>query len=694
MSTDKTQTQSNELQETFIAATQQAQAYREKLKTYQASSVVPDEDSKAMFEAIESALSSVSSALSLFGAPTSLTPSKSVVAQQDIPNQEELVRLSRIRDKTFFDYMRSLNLDNDIEEEVDAFKPNHTHLTAADELTIPYRRASMVLNRKLEQLKNEITHALQAQKTWLDFIIESIVPSFLLKLIDYLDFQDFTKENVRCLSEEFEKTAEALKTITEQFHENWDNRFHSQVPRDLTAASSITLSKLVYNLDHTTLNTAFIDYDRRKSAYNLTNLYRLVCQLQIQSTQRSEEIALEIRSAQLDGIIKQLILLHPDMLKVFNTEKEIMTQEMSLLAAYGQLPELNIVEQDIHNQQAKFIDELFNKYRRFLTNRNTETFRDLYHHIHHHPQYKHVIIVNMTNKLLKTVYPDAYKAVRQHQIANIDETLCKQFIKKYESLKYDNFVYIQLLDFVREPTSGQLLKLEFAMYSPNEHEHYLDPRLSSAVDDFMQICNSISSATTIEDQSSDSFSEVGGEERGASHDRSDSMDNLTALMLEENQEDRPKLSTQNLHEQNMKFALGHNSFFNPAHSQQVRTDATQMLTEYLAYQAELQGKLDKTLAKIEAIRTEVSREKSTGIIASIAFMASVVFYPLVALASLFVSDCQPRQSILSLSNERNSIKLKIDNLKENFEDTWEEKFGTAAPTKLDAIQTYVASAQI
>lgn len=103
--------------------------------------------------------------------------------------------------------------------------------------------------------------------------------------------------------------------------------------------------------------------------------------------------------------------------------------------------------------------------------------------------------------------------------------------------------------------------------------------------------------------------------------------------------------------------------------------------------------MDKTLGKIHAIQAEVSKEKSTGILASLAFIASVVFYPLVALASLFVSDCQPTQSILSLSDERNNTQTAINHLKESFKSTWEEKFGTAPPTKFEVMQHYVANDQ-
>lgn len=582
MSHDKTQTHSTGLQEKFIDATQQAKNYREQLAAYEASvGVTPDNDSKAMLEAIETAMNGVSSVLTLLGVP-SLAPAKPVIAPQDAPSQAELVKLFRIRNIAFFDYMRSLNLDEDIEE-VDAFAPNTRHLIATDELTVPYRRASVTLQRQLSSLDEQIKNALDAQRTWLDFMIESILPSFLLKLIDYLDFQALTQDNVNRLSEEFNGTNTDLQRMTEQFHQDWKEKFASPVPKDLKAGSSTTLSKLVYSLNHKILNEKFADYNRNKSVHNLTNMYRLVRQLQIQSIQSSEQISLEIRSAQLDGVIRQLSLLHPDMKQEFDHEENVLTQEMTLLAAYGQLPEIQTAELDIHNTKAKFIDDLFDKYRKFLTDRNQETFRDLYQHIHDHPNYGQMIIVKMTRNLLKNVYFDAYQAVRQHQIANIDETLCDKFIKKYEGLKYNNLVYEHLLKFVREPTSSQLMILEQIMYSVAGHEHYTDPNLSSAVDDFMQICNSISSVTMVEDQSSDNLSEISDEFR-PSHDRSESIDELPVRMTEENQEDMPPLSMQNLHEQNVKLGMGHNSFFNQAHSQQVRTEAIQMLKAYFAYQ--------------------------------------------------------------------------------------------------------------
>lgn len=495
--------------QSFNAALQQSQDYREKLLKYQdkvASMPEINQEDTEVFEVIESVLNAASSPISSFSnwLYGDSTPRKSaqasektaVVTSEIIPTQAELSRLCRVRDAAFFEYMRSLDLD--VQTETRVFEPDTRKLTAADELTKPYLKSSIRIRRQVVELQNTIEATLNSQRSWMDFIIESVFPAFLLKLMGYINFQEMITEIVKILSQDHTNLTKEHKLLDDAFAQQWSENFPGiPRPRDLEAANAITLFKHVHAIDNELLSTVYLQYDKAKTVSNLIDLYRLVCQLKHNA---SEDDSMAVKAQNLEGIVYQLGNLHPDMTERFASETATTERELDLLNSYRSAAP----RQDDLDLKAVFLKELDAKYRGFLTSRTLNTFEELYHHIHDHPQFRKERLVKKTRDLLQKKYAQAYQVVREHTIPHINEPDCEQFLNKYDKRNYDHPVYTKLIEFMREPTSCALMTLEQLMYLTDANDD-LDQGFATMIADFMRISSTIS-VISVADMSSEQYS--------------------------------------------------------------------------------------------------------------------------------------------------------------------------------------------
>jgi|GEM_PF-3783390 len=526
----------------YIAAMQQSHEYREKLAHLARN--IREEDE--LLEAVGSILNMASSTFSsltnylyygetVAAAPSTPVPEKKIavkpVVSQDIPTQEELSRLCRERDTAFFKYMHSLELDIPTENQV--FEQDNRKLVAADELTKPYLKHSLNLLRNVAKVTNEIETTLKSQRTWMDFIIENVFPAFLLKLMDYMTFQDLIKEKTaesRKKQAEFEQLHSELEV---SFEQQWFENYATKPPQDLKAANSNNLSKCVCNLENPSLITAYSNYDKTKTVSNLVDLYRLTCQLQHEASQRD----LPMQTQALDGILSQLENLHPDMVERLENEKNTSKREMKLLDTYISVQ----ARQDDADKKAIFLKALADKYSTFLKTRNLDNFDELYQHIHTHPQFRRESMVKETRALMREEYSGAYQAVRKHYIPHITEQACEEFLNKYEKRNYDHLIYTTIIKFIREPTWSALLTLEQLMYDLHDADYDQDQGFANLVSDFMQICSTISVTSAAdmrsEQYSVSSFDDTDSTPSGspsACSTRSNSLDdNVTATLSEQ-----------------------------------------------------------------------------------------------------------------------------------------------------------------
>ena len=526
----------------YIAAMQQSHEYREKLAHLARN--IREEDE--LLEAVGSILNMASSTFSsltnylyygetVAAAPSTPVPEKKIavkpVVSQDIPTQEELSRLCRERDTAFFKYMRSLELEIPTENQV--FEQDNRKLVAADELTKPYLKHSLNLRRKVATVTDEIETTLKSQRTWMDFIIENVFPAFLLKLMDYMTFQDLIKKKtaeLRKKQAEFEQVHSELK---DSFERKWFENYATKPPQDLNAAHSNNLFKCVYNLNNPSLIIAYSNYNKTKTVSNLVDIYRLTCQLQHVASQRN----LLMQKQDLDGILSQLENLHPDMVERLENEKNTSKREMKLLDTYISVQ----ARQDDADKKAIFLKALADKYSTFLKTRNLDNFDELYQHIHAHPQFRRESMVKETRALMREEYSGAYQAVREHYIPHITEQACEEFLNKYEKLKYDHFIYTKIIEFIREPTLSALLTLEQLMCGVHDADYDQDQGFANLVSDFMQICSTISGTSAAdmrsEQYSVSSFDDTDSTPSGSPSARSTRSnlldDNVTATLSEQ-----------------------------------------------------------------------------------------------------------------------------------------------------------------
>ena len=526
----------------YIAAMQQSHEYRKKLAHLARN--IREEDE--LLEAVGSILNMASSTFSsltnylyygetVAAAPSTPVPEKKIavkpVVSQDIPTQEELSRLCRERDTAFFKYMRSLELEIPTENQV--FEQDNRKLVAADELTKPYLKHSLKLRRKVATVTDEIETTLKSQRTWMDFIIENVFPAFLLKLMDYMTFQDLIKEKTAELRKKQAEFEQLHSEHEVSFEQQWFKNYATKPPQDLNAANSNNLFKCVCNLENPSLITAYSNYDKTKTVSNLVDLYRLTCQLQHEAGQRD----LLMQTQALDGILSQLENLHPDMVERLENEKNTSKLEMKLLDTYISVQ----ARQDDADKKAIFLKALADKYSTFLKTRNLDNFDELYQHIHAHPQFRRESMVKETRALMREEYSGAYQAVREHYIPHITEQACEEFLNKYEKLKYDHFIYTKIIEFIREPTLSELLTLEQLMCGVHDADYDQDQGFANLVSDFMQICSTISGTSAAdmrsEQYSVSSFDDTDSTPSGspsARSTRSNSLDdNVTATLSEQ-----------------------------------------------------------------------------------------------------------------------------------------------------------------
>ena len=533
----------------YIAALQQSQDYREKLTLYQDNIDSAQNSSYAddLVEAVSKVVNMTSNTVSslanylyygetVAAASSTPVPEKKIavkpVVSQDIPTQEELSRLCRERDAAFFKYMRSLELE--IPTETQVFEQDNRKLVAADELTNPYLKLSVNLRRKLATATEEIETTLKSQGTWMDFIIENVFPAFLLKLMDYMTFQDLIKEKTAELRIAHAAILQDHFSLDVAFKQQWSEKYATNPPQDLKAANSITLGKCVYNIDNPSLITAYRNYDKTQTVSNLVDLYRLTCQLQHQASQSDD---LLMKKLALDGILSQLENLHPDMVERLENEKNISKKEMKLLDTYISVQ----APQDDADKKAIFLQALADKYSTFLKTRNLNNFDDLYQHIHAHPQFRRESMVKETRALMREEYSGAYQVVREHYIPHITEQACEEFLNKYEKRNYDHLIYTTIIKFIREPTLSALLTLEQLMYGLHDADYDQDQGFANLVSDFMQICSTISVTSAAdmrsEQYSVSSFDDTDSTPSGspsARSTRSNSLDdNVTATLSEQ-----------------------------------------------------------------------------------------------------------------------------------------------------------------
>ena len=511
----------------YIAAMQQSHEYREKLAHYEDNAhlfqSIREEDE--LLEAVGSILNMASSTFSSltnflsYGetvTTTSVTPApetQTVVIPgvlQDIPTKEELSRLCRARDAAFFKYMHSL--EQEIPTETQVFEQNNCKLVATDELTTPYLKNSVNLRRKLATVTEEIEATLKSQRTWMDFIIESVFPAFLLKLMDYMTFEDLKNEKAEKLGKEHHAINQALSRLKDAFEQQWSENYGTKPPQNLKEADSKLLSKYLSQIDNDSLFGAYIQYNKTKTVSNLIDLYRLACQLQHQIGQNDEMLG---KTQSLNSIMHQLEKLHPDMVERLENEKSTSEREMQLLDTYRAVH----TPQDNADKKTIFLRALADKYSTFLKTRNLDNFNDLYQHIHAHPQFRRESLVQKTRALLKEQYSEAYQVVREHYIPHINEQACEKFLNKYEKRNYEHTIYTQIIGFMREPTLSALLSLELLMFHCHDANYDQDQGFANLVSDFMQICSTIS-VTSAADMRSERYSV-------SSFDDTESMESLS-----------------------------------------------------------------------------------------------------------------------------------------------------------------------
>lgn len=559
--TDKESTTSSRtLYQESVAASQQARAYREKLAEYNLSVInngIPEEN--AMLNVIDEMASDVSSFFSEFSnfvlrgeiSDYPVAPVKKPVEVQDIPTIEELSRLSRARDAAFFSYMDSLEQDM-MPSETNAFEEELTILPSTEELAKPYLNEIRKLRNQQRSIQEQITILQQAQRTWMDFIIETFIPSFVLKMMSYLTFKELVQEAVDEYKKAYSVLVHDLETQVKLAHETLREAFGDiEMPQNLKSASTVTLSKAIHSFNNDSLFAMYTKYEKEKTITNLINFYRLARQMQY-----IHEISDAQNKYGLETVIMQLEQLHPNMTARFQQETDIVQQEMKLMDKYMASPSIlealrkvkaNEQEEEnakIHKQEedvlvfdehlvsmhelaktvkpldAKtiFFVELDKKYRAFLKNRSLESFEALYQHMHDHPQFRHHPIVKATRAMLKDNYGEAYQSTRQHYIQHMDEATCDAFISKYESLKYDHVIYKIIMKFMHEPTVEGLIGLKLAMLSITDSDYDQDPKFNEFLAEFMEICSKapITSMNDLESQrySEGSFDETMSEESG------------------------------------------------------------------------------------------------------------------------------------------------------------------------------------
>lgn len=482
----------------FNVALQQSEAYRTELHAYEAKlasqpDMIPEDI--ALFQAIENTFMVASDWV--YGEKTTKKPPKTgVELPKEVPNQEELSRLCRLRDAAFFKYMNSLELEGQTVDQ--GFQEDTRPLKAVDELTKPYLKKSIHIRRTLAAVETNIETLSKSQRSWMDFIIESVIPSFLLKLMAYVNFQELIQDQITSLEEDKNWLKSKHQELDEQFADEWSVNFPGvDKPRDFKAAQSIYVSKYVHDLEIDTLSTAFYQYEKNKTVGKLIDLYRLVSQMYHAASESDHTL---IKAQQLKGILHQLELLHPNMAEPLAQEKAITEREMDLLNAYRSLGS----PKERSDKKAVFLKELDDKYRAFLTNRSLNTFQDLYEHFHAHPEFRKESLVKKTRTLLKADYAQAYQMVREHMIPHINEQDCEEFLNKYDRRNYDHPIYTKMLEFMREPTSISLTGLQQLMYMTDAN-YDLDQRFASMVADFMHICSKIS-VTMVTDLSSELYS--------------------------------------------------------------------------------------------------------------------------------------------------------------------------------------------
>ena len=517
ITTDESTYNSLSLYQDFVAAAQQAKTYGEKFVEYErvSANTINPEDNQ-IFEMMETGLNELYSLWNTVMSNPVPEPVKkaAVVTTEDIPTAEELSRLCQIRDKAFCDYMDSLE-QNMPDEDVDVFMPDTTQLVSAESIITPYRRENLALRRQLHAVEQKIVKLQQAQRTWIDFIIETLLPSFMLKMMSYMSFQELMAEEIQEQRETHNAIIGDLETSDKLFKNAWQSHFPGiAIPSDLKSASSVTMGNTVHSFNNNDLTNAYRAYDKAHTVDNLIKFYRLACQMHY--IQCNSDIQ---TSANLENILVQLARLHPTMQERLDEEKSKVETEMSLLYTYMANQDIllaNSIEQekeslqedagvDITNDspvpislakpkreisaKAKFLKDLDNKYRAFLKDRTAEKFAALYQQIHDNPSFRHSSLVKATRKLMKECYPEAYQTVRQHYLQHIDEAVSEAFISKYEKWQYDHLVYTSIMKFMHEPTIEGLLGLRFVMLGTNDRAHDCDPRFSAFIADFMEICS-------------------------------------------------------------------------------------------------------------------------------------------------------------------------------------------------------------
>ncbi|MBP6917656.1 MAG: hypothetical protein KBB94_01925 [Legionellaceae bacterium] len=542
----------------YITAMQQTHEYREKLAHYEdnAHLVQNIKEDDELLEAVGSIINMASSTFSSltnflsYGetvTTTSVTPAPEAqavvipVVLQDIPTKEELSRLCRARDAAFFKYMRSLELE--IPTETQVFEQDNRQLVAADVLTKPYLKDSVYLRRELVRVAEEIETTLKIQRTWMDFIIESVFPAFLLKLMDYMTFQDMNNEKAAELRKGHAAIRQLHSKLDVAFEQQWFENYATKPPQDLRAANSNLLAKYVHEINIDSLVAAYTQYNKTKTVSNLIDLYRLAFQLQHQSGQ-SDEMWMKTQS--LGGIMLQLEKLHPDMGERLENEKSTSEREMQLLDTYRAVH----TPQDNADKKATFLRSLADKYRTFLKTRNFDNFDDLYQYIHAHPQFRRENLVKKTRALLKEQYSEAYQVVREHYIPHINEQACEEFLNKYEKCNYEHPIYTQIIGFMREPTLSALVTLEQLMFNFHDANYDQDQGFAHLVSDFMQICSTIS-VTSAADMRSEQYSVSSFDDTESTGSLSPS-GSTTARAVRSNSLDvtAPKLSEQALQRHN------------------------------------------------------------------------------------------------------------------------------------------------
>lgn len=509
------------LYQEFVAAEQHAKAYREKLAKYtpSAKEVLASEGNEIL-NIIDSGINELMNlSTSLYNwnsaVPTSMPTKKPSKAGQNIPTIQELSQLRRARDAAFFRYMDSI--EQDMSADVDAFMPNDTLLISADHLIQPYYQRKVQFCRNLVAIQEKIQTLQNAQRTWIDFVIETFFPSFILKMMSYLPFQEVIAEKIKEQKNEYNVIVKRLEIQDTLFKTKWKSHFNEiDIPKDLKSFNSTELSKAVYAFNNKTVVDTYLVYQKEKTVDNLVKFYRLACQMEYIARNSEDH-----NKYDLEGIIFKLQQFHPNMADRLQQEQETVQTEMMLLDKYiasGDILTAKRIEQEKETLQtestvfglytysptvlsalkggneevppkAKFLKELDDKYRAFLKDRTTDHFEALYQHIHQNPQFKHLTLVKETRKFIKTTYAQAYQSVRQHYIQHMDEATCDAFIAKYELWKYDHIIYTTVMKFMHEPTVEGLIKLKLILLGINDSAYDQDQRLNTFIADFMEICS-------------------------------------------------------------------------------------------------------------------------------------------------------------------------------------------------------------